>query len=76
MITTLTPFLSDFIKQVIELPTEVCTSKCPEHLKNSLNISNNIKALKQKYFKIINEFDASKPDEVSVTYWMRELPEG
>jgi hypothetical protein len=76
MITTLRPFVSDLIKDVIDLPTEVCTTKCAEHLKRSFDISNAIKALQQKYFKIIKEFDATKSDEVSVTYWTRELPEG
>jgi hypothetical protein len=76
MTTTLRPFVSDLIKQVIDLPTEFCTTKCPENLKNSFNISNTIKGLQQKYFKIIKEFDATKYDEVSVTYWMRELSEG
>ena len=76
MITSFRPFVSDLIKGVIDLPTETCVSKFPEHLKRTFKISNAIKALQQKYFKIIKEFDSTKPGEVSVTYWMRDLPEG
>jgi hypothetical protein len=32
--------------------------------------------LQQKYLKVIKEFDSNKTGEVSVTYWMRDLPEG
>jgi len=76
MITTLRPFVSDLIKDVIYVPTEAYTTKFPEHLKRSFKISNALKALQQKYFKVIKEFDSTKTGEVSVTYWMRDLPEG
>lgn len=64
-----------FIKE-IQLATEVCSTECPDHLKVQFNISKIIKALQQKYSSIIKEFDDTKSNEVSVTYWMKQLPEG
>lgn len=64
------------INAATELPTEVCSSRCHDSLKGPFKIKAAIKELKQKYNKIIKDFDISKPGKVSVTYWKVELPEG
>lgn len=70
------PSVINPIKPANELPTEVCSSKCPESLKGSYKINAAIKALQQKYKTIIKNFDTNKPGKVNVTYWKVELPEG
>ena len=66
----------NYIKAATELPTESCSSKCHDSLKGPFQINAAIKALQQKYNKIIKNFDSSKPGKVIVTYWKVELPEG
>jgi hypothetical protein len=74
--TVLHPYVINAISYVTEPPTEVCSSSCHEQLKRSLKINAAIKALQQKYNKIIKDFDITKPEKVNVTYWKLELPEG
>lgn len=50
----------NWIKAARELPTEVCTSSCLESLKATHKINATIKALQQKYNKIIKDYDTSK----------------
>jgi hypothetical protein len=75
----LQPYLINLInsfKAATELPTEFCSSNCDESLKEPFEINAIIKALYQKYNKIIKNFDTSKPGKVLVTYWKVKLPEG
>ena len=80
LIANLTSFVSDILNRLDQIneknsvPTKVCNSMCSDNLKIQFNIPDTIKALQQKYFNIIKEFDATKSEEVSVTYWMRQLP--
>jgi hypothetical protein len=52
-------YVLNWIKNRTELPIEVCTSTCLESLKAPHKIEASIKALQQKYNKIIKDFDTS-----------------
>jgi hypothetical protein len=52
-------YVINWIKNTTELPIEVCTSTCLESLKGTHKMNASLKALQQKYDKIIKDFDTS-----------------